>query len=519
MSAPLRILLIDDDAADRLAVRRALGRAGLEVELIEAADGASGVEQYRESTFDCVLLDHCLPDADGPTVLQRLKAHGQPYPVILMLTGHGSESLAFETMHAGAMDYLEKETIEPSTLKRAIQYAIARRGSLNAEIEARELLERKNRELAELYRTAHKFVDNVSHEFRTPLTVIKEYAAIVREGLMGPINDDQAELLDVVLHRTEDLAIMVADMLDISKLETGLLSVWRRSCPVQEVVRHSWDMLESRAQAAKGSLEVDVPADLPNVFCDPEKLSRVVTNLAVNAFKFSEEGGRVRVWARLETPRGHVRIGVTDDGPGIAPENLQEIFERFRQVGGHVAASTKGFGLGLSIAKELVQLNLGTITVESRPGEGSTFSFTAPEAELGIVIRNHLRLVGQTRTESRHLALLHLAVPATTAIGLLEEIDQFLPRQLRHTDLICRVQLHAWIVVVAGETADPAPALERLERSRRSANRNRIGAPIPAITSEALAHGSLDDPAGCANLFICTLAGLATPSMPLALVA
>jgi hypothetical protein len=245
----------------------------------------------------------------------------------------------------------------------------------------------------------------------------------------------------------------------------------------------------------------------------------VVTNLVVNAFKFSEEGGRVQVWARLEQPGGHLRIGVTDDGPGIAPENLQEIFERFRQVGGHVAASTKGFGLGLSIAKELVQLNLGTITVESRPGEGSTFSFTVPEAELGIVIRDHLRLVGQTRGEARHLALLQLAVPATTPIGLLEEIDQFLPRQLRHTDLICRVQLHAWIVVMAGEMADPTAALKRLEDSRRSANRNRIGAPLPAITSDVLAQGSFDDPAGCANLFICTLAGLATPSMPLALVA
>src|SRR5690606_16188025 len=149
------------------------------------------------------------------------------------------------------------------------------------------LLKRKNRRLKRLYETAHRFVDNVSHEFRTPLTVIKEYVGLVHDGVLGGLSEEQADMLEVVTDRADDLNNMVNDMLDISKLDAGMLGLWRKTCNVSDMIERVRPSLERKSHLKQVAIEFDIPETLPQVFCDDEKIGRVIVNLAINAIKFS----------------------------------------------------------------------------------------------------------------------------------------------------------------------------------------------------------------------------------------
>ena len=149
----------------------------------------------------------------------------------------------------------------PDGLACSIRYAVHRQRSVSENErlvkdlqESREQLEKKNRRVSKLYRTVHRFVDNVSHEFRTPLTVVKEYVSLMREGLLGPLNDEQRRFLDVVNDRADDLNHMVDDMLDVSKLEAGILTIYRMNARLSDIVKHVRVGLERRAASKTWSL-------------------------------------------------------------------------------------------------------------------------------------------------------------------------------------------------------------------------------------------------------------------------
>ena len=358
-------------------------------------------------------------------------------------------------------------------------------------------LERRNDDLQKQFQGAHQFVDNVSHEFRTPLAVIKEYVEIMRDGTLGPLNDEQVEFAEVVLQRAEDLNIMVNDMLDISKLNAGLLGISRRRCPFEAIVGSCRPVLTSRAKAAGIDLQFDIPSGLPELFADREKISRIIINLAVNAFKFTGEGGQVRVWARNDDTAAQVIVGVKDNGPGIAPENLKAIFERFRQVG-DVRQSTKGFGLGLAITKELVDLSLGDISVESRLGEGSTFWFTIPTADPVPLLERFIDRLGISREGVSHLALISIDATESSMARNADQIDHVLLYTLRSADLCLRVAPARWLIVAAMNQSDTSSLQYRLEREIGEAiTGDGSGDPAPSIVNVlgawpvASAHESL----------------------------
>src|SRR5262249_17066536 len=201
--------------------------------------------------------------------------------------------------------------------------------------------------------------------------------------------------LDIVVSRVDDLATMVEDMLDTSRLEAGVLGLCRKDSNVQDIIEHARPILQRKAASIKVALNIEIDEGLPEVFCDPEKIERILINLVVNALKVSREKGRVTIWCRHDPELCELDVGVTDEGPGIAPVDLQVIFDRFKQIGRDVRASTKGFGLGLNIARELVQLNYGDIRVESTLGKGSTFSFSIPTADRSAMARRYLKRLMQ----------------------------------------------------------------------------------------------------------------------------
>lgn len=355
-------------------------------------------------------------------------------------------------------------------------------------------LESQSRRLIELYGVAHEFVGNVSHEFRTPLTVIKAYAGALKDELAEHEDPTVLQHLGAIENRVDDLTVMVDDLLDFNRIEAGILRVSRRTCTLETILSPIWEALERRASVLDIPLQLRIDADLPKIYCDIEKIGRVVINLTMNAFKFSDRGSTVVVWARSEQWNGRVRIGITDHGSGIAPENLKVIFQRFKQVGGHTGSSTKGLGLGLAIVEELVNLNWGKIEVTSQIGSGSSFSFTVPLAEPAALLREYLAS-GTFRRPPTNVSLVAIHVseaPELESVGA-TEVNDFLERQIRRHDLLLRTGPCAWLLGVAGAGDEVTALLVRFQTAHDEANRGRPLRPLPALRFKSLGNWSLAD--------------------------
>jgi signal transduction histidine kinase/ActR/RegA family two-component response regulator len=336
---------------------------------------------------------------------------------------------------------------------------------------ANEQLNQKNAHLARINQAAQQFVDNVSHDFRTPLAVIKEFATIIRDGLVGQINSQQQEYLDIISVRVDDLAMMVDDMLDASKLEAGMLCTWRREVTLAEILSQVQRTLQRKAALKNIRIEVEVASQLPPVFCDGEKISRALTNLAVNAIKFSPEGKSVRIWARHQTGQAEVRVGVTDQGPGISLENQAKLFQRFQQLEETSLENNLGCGLGLSIAHELVRLNFGELTVDSELGRGSTFSFTLPLVNPEQFVTRHLQQLQKAMKGVSNLSTLEIRLQPTDTAEMSAVVDEFLQHSLRNGDLVLGVNKRVWLALVHCPPLQLDGLITRLQSQWQKQNR------------------------------------------------
>jgi signal transduction histidine kinase len=481
----LHVLLVEDDESDVYLTRRALAQIVDPAYHVDVAASLSEAAKcLRSATFDVALLDLGLPESVGIGTLAKFRERCPESLPVIVLTNLNDEQAALATLDKGAQDFLVKNNLQPDMLSRAIRYALQRQQLLGQLQAANELLHSKNKRLSELYDTAQQFVDNVSHEFRTPLTVIREFTSIVRDGYDGPVTPKQIEHLDKVLHRSDDLALMVDDMLDISKLEAGLLGVWRRPCCVEEMVKNVTGLLRARATSKKISLAAEYSQDLPQVYCDEEKAQRVLINLAVNAVKFTPEGGRVIIGATLSDDGSEVVVSVTDSGPGICQSNLDVIFERFKQVETNLRSSTKGFGLGLNIAKELVQLNLGQICVESQIGAGSTFSYTLPKNEPSIIFDRYLRRRTAQAGELPWVTLLIASYDVEYPANCAPVIDEYLQRSVRANDFVLQSAERNWMIAACCSEQEYSNLTDRLLSGWQDYVRNFPQSKLPPLKLE-----------------------------------
>jgi PAS domain S-box-containing protein len=231
----------------------------------------------------------------------------------------------------------------------------------------------------ELDRLKTEFVSQVSHELRTPLTAIKGFTDLLIEGEAGEINEEQQEYLGIVQNNVDRLVTLINDLLDISRIESGRVQLKLESVPLGAIVESVAATMRPLVEGKNQSLAVAVDPALPPVRADRDRITQVVTNLVSNAYKYTPAGGALRVEASREGDAA--RLAVHDNGIGIAPEDVAQLFTRFFRVDSSLTREVGGTGLGLSIVKSIVELHGGTLEVESEPGQGSTFSFTVPLAE------------------------------------------------------------------------------------------------------------------------------------------
>ena len=226
-----------------------------------------------------------------------------------------------------------------------------------------------------------EFLSHVSHELRSPLTAIKQFTSILLGGMAGSLTQEQREYQQIVLKNVNQLQAMIDDLLEVTRLETGKLTIEPESLSVASAVTDIFSTLQGTALAKGVALSSDLPSDLPGAYADPTRVRQILIILLDNAIKFTPEGGSVAVHARREErdPR-FLLVEVSDTGSGISPGMTDRIFERLYQLAERVQTSRKGLGLGLYICRELVTLQGGRIWATRRPEKGTTFSFTIPIA-------------------------------------------------------------------------------------------------------------------------------------------
>jgi PAS domain S-box-containing protein len=232
----------------------------------------------------------------------------------------------------------------------------------------------------EVDRLKSEFVATVSHELRTPMTSIRGYVDILLMGAAGALTEGQAHFLDIVKGNTERLNVLVNDLLDISRIESGRVTLSMQMVDLHEVAEEVVADVLRRSQEENKPMAVILDAEqkLPRVQADPERMRQVIGNLADNAYNYTSANGQITI--RLHRKNGAVQVDVQDSGIGIAIEHQDRVFDRFFRGEDPLVLATPGTGLGLSIVKQLVEMHRGKIWMTSPglPGKGSTFSFTLP---------------------------------------------------------------------------------------------------------------------------------------------
>jgi len=257
--------------------------------------------------------------------------------------------------------------------------------SLSQELQARSAeIALKNRDLERADRLKSEFLANMSHELRTPLNAILGFSELLLEQFYGPLNRDQSEYLRSISSSGEHLLALINDILDLSKIEAGHMELDIEPVRIPDLLAGSIAILHEQAHGAGLRIAADA-GDTEMIAADPRKLKQILFNLLSNAVKFTPAGGTVTLIAQTEKRAAGpgVVLAVTDTGIGISAADQTKLFREFTQVDGSLSRRHEGTGLGLALTRRLVELHGGEITVQSAPGEGSTFTVWLPNAPVG----------------------------------------------------------------------------------------------------------------------------------------
>ena len=307
------------------------------------------------------LLHHAAEEA-SPLLLERLVRLSSRLPA----AGSEAHEVAEEILEMGGPDARVLQFFTAPVVGEDGHESIGRIVALRDVTRERELDKLKT-----------DFISVVSHELRTPLTSIKGYTDLLLSGATGEPNELQAEFLGIIQGSTARLSNLINDILDISRIESGAIALRREAVDYRQVVSDTLRMVKAAADEKQVSIDASLPETLPPVRGDADKITPVLTNLVGNAIKYTPEGGWVKVSVDA-AGEGGVVTTVADGGIGIAPEDQKRLFQKFFRADNTSTREAGGTGLGLVIAKTIIELMGGTIWVESEPGRGSRFHFTLP---------------------------------------------------------------------------------------------------------------------------------------------
>ncbi|MEL7068807.1 MAG: ATP-binding protein [Cyanobacteria bacterium J06581_3] len=421
----LNLLIVDDDAVDRMALQRALKGTTFDVTVTEATDVRTALEAISHGKYDCIFLDYNLPGESGLDLTRKVRAQGLKVPLIV-LTGQGDEQTAVELMKAGASDYLPKNKLSSESIARLIRSTMrvfkaeAAVDKVNQNLrDKNNLLEKKNQEseqqrqhiykqnlqLQEVSRLKSEFLATMSHELRTPLNAIIGFSQILLSKTKDLLDDPQQNMISRILANGRNLLELIDDILAFSKLEAGRLDLDPVEMDLSALVMKTTEELRSLADQKSLHLLVDIDLSNPIIVNDSVRLRQVLVNLLSNSIKFTETGsvhvqvkelsciyGELSQNNQSEADSLAIGLSVIDTGCGISADNQLHIFDPFHQADQRVTRKHAGAGLGLAITHSLVKMMHGDITVNSRENEGTTFTIKIPRT---VVVRQNDPTLGE----------------------------------------------------------------------------------------------------------------------------
>jgi len=359
---PAHILCIDDDEVARESGEILLTRWGYRVSL--AASGEAGLAVVEQDPPDVILVDLQMPGMDGLEVLERVR-DSHPDTICIMITGHATLQTAVEAMKQGAYDFLAKP-FSPDELKLTVQ-----RG-----LEHRRLTLQTQQLRAEKARMQANFMTLVSHQMRSPLAAVRQLLEVPASQALGPLPEAYQGFISRAVYRLDLLARTLNAWLAMSRLDQEGIESRKTSESLKELMDSLVSRAEADAAAAGQSLEVEIQCQDCQVEVDRESLLEALYNLVSNAVKYNLPQGVVSLRA-AEGPQG-ISVSISDQGPGVRPEEADYIFDEFYRSRHETIKGKPGTGLGLSIARKVAQAHGGDITVQPGTGTGATFVVSLP---------------------------------------------------------------------------------------------------------------------------------------------
>jgi len=374
----LDVLVVDDEPGIRSGISRILRNFSvsypfLEDEIgfniVEAETGEAAIEIIQNQPPAIVLLDNKLPGIQGIEVLEYINTN-QPNILVMMITSYASLELAVKATNIGAYDFVPKP-FTPQELKASME-----------NIAKHFFLRRMTRKLhKEGKQVRFQFLTVLSHELKSPLNAIEGYLHMMQEKQCGDKIDDYAEPIDRSLSRIQAMRNLIMDLLDLTHIESGKRRRNLREIDLTLVAKSALDTMTPMAVQRDINLEL-VNDDPQPIFADSDDMEILLNNLVSNAVKYNVRGG----WVKCEVghTESHIFCKVSDSGIGINEEDLSKLFQEFTRIKNPQSKNVSGSGLGLSIVKKIMELYGAEVKVESKSGEGSSFTLLFPIANSNI---------------------------------------------------------------------------------------------------------------------------------------
>jgi signal transduction histidine kinase/CheY-like chemotaxis protein len=284
------------------------------------------------------------------------------------------------------------------SLAYVILQSLAQRKQAEEELKDKNVeLEKQARRVQEANRLKSEFLANMSHELRTPLNAITGFSELMFDGKVGAVSPQQKEYLGDILSSGKHLLGLINDVLDLAKIESGKMEFCPEPVSIEKLIGEVRDILRPIAASKRIELQVEIETGIGQVITDPAKLKQVLYNYLSNALKFTPDGGRVSLRAKLEGSDA-LRVEVEDNGIGIRREDISKLFVEFQQLDSSMAKRSQGTGLGLALCKRMVEAQGGSVGVQSTPGKGSTFYAILPRApEPEATAESKMKTPGSTK--------------------------------------------------------------------------------------------------------------------------
>lgn len=358
------VLVVDDDEADRMLVRRSLKQNHPHINVVEAENCRSAMALIQQQSFDCAFIDYNLPDGNGIELVSQFRSLGIKFPLIA-LTGQGDEQVIVDLMKSGASDYIKKNNVKPDLLHHILQQCMR---LYQAEIAADEAKQQRE----DLLEQREAFISYMTHDMQTPLVGANRMLELIQDDAFGAVSDSVKQKIDIIVHSNKDLLSMVRDLVEIYSYDMDLKEINRIPIDTRHLAEEVIQELSPLAIDRNLDLQLIVKNQELNYKIPIDRLviKRVLVNLIGNSLKFTEAGQILLNITGSSPNNPMIKISVEDTGIGISPEDKAQLFERFRR-GNHKRSNS---GLGLYLCRQIIEKHNGTIHVESQLNKGTTFT-------------------------------------------------------------------------------------------------------------------------------------------------